>query len=339
MDRNQFDALTRLFGAHGSRRVALGSLLGAVLLGTTLETEARKNTNKKRRRGRRRDQNQPATCFGTKECHFPSDGKDFEDCDFAGTALANCDGCNFRDADLGDADLSQGSFQGVSFRGANLRGADFEDADVSGASFRDACLIDANFLRANTDGAHFGDAILCNTILSNGQINNSGCGQTTACCPATAATECGKDTDCGGAEPFCCDSVCTAFCCFDSQCPGQEVCEEGICQIPNPICAVDPNACVDGFVQCGGGFGADVCYCFVTTEGDSRCLNLNAINTPNCLLLPQCTSSDECDPGEFCADLVFPTLTCCPGRICGRECAEFGARARGSEREVSPPQP
>ena len=313
MDRERFDALTRLLGAEGSRRTALGAVLGAALAGRG-SAAARKGRNRKKSKGKKK--NRPRTCFGTKSCRFPSDGQDFEDCDFAGDSLANCNGCNFRDADLGGADLSEGSYQGASFREANLRGANLEDADVSGVSFRNACLVDATLLGANTDGAHFGGAVLCNTTLPNGSVSNTGCARATACCPTGPTVECVKDADC----------------------PGQETCVDGVCTIPNPTCLADPNACEGTFTPCGGSGGAGTCFCYVTTEGDSRCLNLNNDNTPNCLALPQCTTSAQCDPGEFCADLVFAGV-CCPGKICGRECPEFGAEARASGGQVSPPQP
>ena len=329
MDRNRFDALARLLGATGSRRGALGALLGGALLGTGFDAVAK---NKKNNRNKKKNK---TTCFGTESCPFPGDGQDFEACNLAGSELESCDGCSFRRADLAEAGFDGGSYQGASFREANLRGADLSGADVSGASFRDACLIDADFTGANTDGAHFGGATFCNTTLADGSLDDSGCDQANACCGSAG---CVKDTDCGGTQPYCCDNVCSEFCCLDSQCPGEESCDQGVCQIPNVTCAADPNACEGTFTPCGGTGGAGTCFCYVTTEGDSRCLNLNAENTLNCLALPQCTSSNECNDGEFCADLVFAGV-CCLGKICGRECPEFGERARGGASEVSPPRP
>src|SRR6185503_10062874 len=139
------------------------------------------------------------------------------------------------------------------------------------------------------------------------RISNRGCGKVTDCCPA-AGPECSKDSDCGGAVPFCCDNVCTESCCLDSQCPGEEVCVAGTCQIPNVTCAADPDACEAGFTQCGGDGGSTACFCYVTTEGDSRCLNINQDTNPFCAGTP-CDTSDDCDPGEFCAELHAPT--CC----------------------------
>jgi hypothetical protein len=306
MDRERFDAITRVLGKEGS----LGAALGAVLLGSSLQTAAKPKNKKKNKKKK----NPPQTCFGTKDCRFPSDGQDFEDCNFAGDSLGNCNGCNFRDADLGGADLSGESYQGASFREANLRGANLEDADVSGVSFRDACLVDATLLGANTDGAHFGGAILCNTILPNGTVSNSGCDRGTTCCPTGADVECVKDADC----------------------PGQESCVDGVCEIPNPTCAVDPNACEDGFVVCGGSGGFNTCFCYVTTEGTSRCLRINQQSNPFCAGTP-CDSSADCGPGQRCASLDQAGGICCTAKICGPDCAEFATRSAGDEPEVSPP--
>ena len=48
MDRERFDALARLLAATGSRRGAIGALIGAGLLGTGLEAEARKRNGNRR---------------------------------------------------------------------------------------------------------------------------------------------------------------------------------------------------------------------------------------------------------------------------------------------------
>lgn len=333
MDRDRFDALARLLGAEGSRRTALCAVLGAAVAVSHLPAVAKPKKQKKRRR-----KQPPTTCFGTKACRFPSDGQDFEDCTFAGESLGDCNGCTFRGADLSGADLSEGSYQGASFRAANLRGANFEDADVSGVSFRFACLVDATLEGANADGAHFGGAILCNTTLPDGSVSNSGCEKATACCPADDSTACTKDAECGGTQPYCCDNACSEFCCLDSQCPDEQSCDEGVCEIPNPTCAVDPNACEDGFVVCGGTGGADTCFCYVTTEGVSRCLRINQATNPFCAGTP-CDSSDDCGPGQRCASLDQAGGICCTAKICGPDCAEFANRSRRAATDVGPPRP
>jgi hypothetical protein len=206
MDRERFDALARLLGRAGSRRAALGALAGAAVGAGAMGVSAKKGKKKKKKKKAA----QPLTCFGTLLCEFPSDGQDFENCDLSGTNIGHCNGCNFRRADLSETDLREGGFQGVSFRNANLSYANLEDADVSGASFRDACLYGASFFGANIDGADFRGALLCGTTLPDGSIDDSGCDDVDACCPSA-------------------QSVCTAGCLKDADCPLGSVCCDGVC--------------------------------------------------------------------------------------------------------------
>ena len=258
MDRDRFDALTRLLGSAGSRRAALGAAVGAALGGGALASAAKKGGKKGKKKKKA-----PQTCFGTRLCEFPSDGQDFENCDLSGAFLLDCNGCNFRNANLGGADLSITSYQGVSFRNANLSGANLEDADVSGASFRDACLSGANFSGANTDGADFRGAIFCGTTLTDGFVDDSGCDDRNNCClpiPGECNEPCKKDVDCPEGEE-CCDGVCCGgfFACeFSIPGPGRVCVDTGIggCDFP---CVKDADcqtnwACVDddlcGFTHC-----------------------------------------------------------------------------------------
>lgn len=258
MDRERFDALARLLGRAGSRRAALGAMVGAAVGGGGLTAQARKGKKKNRRK-----KNPPQTCFGTLVCEFPSDGQDFENCDFSGTEIETCDGCNFRRADLAGADLSEGSFQGVSFRNANLSFANLEDADVSGASFRDACLFGANFFGANIDGADFRGALFCETILTDGFVDDSGCDNANACCPSVEPIcegPCLKDAECPTGST-CCDGICCGgFFTCEEQVPGSgDVCVDtgiGGCTEPCLKDAECPTnwACIDdgqcGFTHC-----------------------------------------------------------------------------------------
>jgi hypothetical protein len=259
MDRSRFDALTRLFATERSRRSALGAMIGALALGTG-DAVAKQKKNKKAK-----------TCFGTKHCGNPRDGKSFRDCDFFNIDFTrSCNGCDFRGADLTDADFNDfpnASFQGASFREANLRGADAAYADFSGSSFRDACLAGTDFFHANLDGASLRGAILCNTVMPNGSIDNSGCDKATECCPPCLAVgdacgdgifgdccdtqcvngfcaiECVKDTDCDAGE-FCCGNTCGEECCLDSQCPSG-ICDDGQCTCIKDTDCPPSDRCVD----------------------------------------------------------------------------------------------
>ena len=52
MDRDRFDALTRLLGAQGSRRTALGAVLGTALLGGGISVSAKKGKKGKKKKGK-----------------------------------------------------------------------------------------------------------------------------------------------------------------------------------------------------------------------------------------------------------------------------------------------
>jgi hypothetical protein len=270
MDREKFDALARLLGAEGTRRSALGALVGAALLGAGIDAEAgrRRRRHKSRKRRNRKQQQQEKRaaivaaqqpCFGNKGCLFPNPTDHYDGCLFPGITIEECDGCSFRATDLGNAPLTFGSFQGATFRNANLRGVDLAFANVSGANFRDACLSGTDFFGANIDGADFEGAIFCGTVMTDGQINNSGCHETTDCCPRCqpgdkfcARVACTKDTDCPEDE-FCINNICRPWCTEDFQCDGGfDLCRAGRCVLRECFKDVDcsdngiNSTCCDG---------------------------------------------------------------------------------------------
>jgi hypothetical protein len=68
-------------------------------------------------------------------------------------------------------------------------------------------------------------------------------------------------------------------------------------------------------VQCPGSSNPD-CVCFMTTEGESRCIN-GATN--NCSSNPagDCVTSADCPAGQFC----FAVPGCCPAPLGQTLCA------------------
>jgi hypothetical protein len=252
MDRDRFDALTRVFGKAGSRRALLGALAGSTLLVPGLAAEAKKHKAKKKgNKGKARAQSdRPDTCFGTRACAFPSDGRTLRACDLSGTEIASCDGCDFRYADLGFVDLTEGSFQGASFRDANLAGAFLDYSDVSGVSFRGACLVGADLFGANTDGADFRGAILCGTTMPDGSIDDSGCDNGTDCCPTTPCTPgtcppgCEEADLVPGPGTACIsdEGGCDFPCIKDAECPETWLCvDDGFCEFTHchPPCSCE----------------------------------------------------------------------------------------------------
>jgi hypothetical protein len=187
MDREHFDALTRLVSTTSSRRSALAAILGAAFLHQGLDdTEARRRRKRKRKAKRRRRRLKRRTqvvfvpvgpppppptpvCFTGTNCNFPGPGVVSENCDFSGSTT-------FVDLDV---------------QGAILNGANFTNADASGANFQGALLNGACFVGADLSGATIDEstllegAIFCNTTMPDRLLNNTGCNKGTACCPTT----------------------------------------------------------------------------------------------------------------------------------------------------------
>jgi hypothetical protein len=96
MERDRFDALTRVFAKSGSRRAALGALLGAGLLGTGLDALANKGNGKSKRKarggGKKRGNNRKGVKASSNDnanlgnsvcakwCHDNFDGKEAGQC-------------------------------------------------------------------------------------------------------------------------------------------------------------------------------------------------------------------------------------------------------------------
>ena len=206
MDRERFDAITRLAWTSSSRRTALGLLVGAAFLGHNVDSVesrllAKRKGKKKRTKGRK--PNGAGPCYTGTNC-LTGPGRDTTGCDFSGSIQ-----------------FFEGDFQGSDLSGANLTGAQMAGAKLNGADLSGACLVGANLLKAELDGADLGGAIFCRTTMPDGSLNDSDCGGGTRCCPTPEPTcpggVCGPDTCtfnvdgiCGLFLPPCCPGfICT----------------------------------------------------------------------------------------------------------------------------------
>jgi hypothetical protein len=338
MDRDRFDALTRLVATSASRRAALTALLGAGLSGIVPGAETQGKGKGKRRRGRdrRRERDKKgsrnrnrdragragaaaeAACCSTGNC-APGPGKNLFKCCYRGQNLA---GGNFRGANLGQASFAGATLTKANFSGANLDRVCFVDADLTGATLAAAA-----------------SAIFCRTTMPNGSVNDAGCGRGTNCCPT-----CDDDGDCGNGQ-ICCDGRCrTGDCCTNADCPAdQPICTRNTCgsctgdaqcgtgrvccdqQCRNGDCCDDiscgarGNICRDFTCGCGAGAACAGATRSCCGQGDSAvcrdCCDSDDCsgNTPFCDangVCAQCLQNGDCTTSDPCQDAVCDNGAC-----------------------------
>jgi hypothetical protein len=236
VDRGRFDALTRLVGTTGSRRTALGALLGTLALGEAAYAKGGKHHHHKGQRSR-----------GGKRVCYPGDT-----C-VPGTARTNTR-CDFSNSNV---------FRNLDAQSSNLSGSNFSNADLSGADLRavnlsDTCLVNTDLTGAIIDeSTNFHRALFCNTTMPDGSVRNAGCDHLTGCCPCAGPT-CllgGGSPDCDKTLNHTCsvfnkDDCCGLQACFATIVPGLTVCSykcnnDGDCQ--NAIAHQDVQCRLDGF--------------------------------------------------------------------------------------------
>jgi hypothetical protein len=237
MDHNAFDQFARLLGAAGTRRTALGALLGVGLTDASSALRARKNRRKARKRKARSVRSQAADCLSlgpgsnVNGCNYA--GEDHSGEDLSGSAMV---GTNFNNATLVDTDLSSSNMRNARFRNANLCSADLSSSTLRNADFRNANLTRADLSSSACGGAQFNaGTVFCQTIACNGSIRNDDCPS-----GVDPADVCCLDSDCLAGET-CCAGECADL---DSdtdncgecgrECDAGEVCSNGFtCQDPD----------------------------------------------------------------------------------------------------------
>lgn len=249
MDREHFDALARSLAGGTSRRVMLGTALGAAVLGLGLssDADADKRHHRRRRRHRKNKKQNSAQCYGTKTCQFSNAGGQYlNGCSFAGTKTledGNCGGCSLRESDLSNASLVNANLGGAGLRDANLRGANLAGADLRGASLRGACLTDANLTDALIDGSTLRGSYQCRTTLPDGTISNNNCSDAGNCCSTAACVGANGVCSSDPAQACCYGLTCCNGVCVDVQsdplncgtcgqlCVEPDICNDGTCII------------------------------------------------------------------------------------------------------------
>lgn len=297
MDHHGFDQLTRLLGRAGTRRAALGTLLGAGALGVRA-VDANRHDLKSGKRRRRRVASQAAAprdpLAGLRDCPNPGPGQ-------------NLSKCNFVDQDLRGTNLRGANLSGAVFANANLCSADLRGANLSRTDFSFAVLTRADLRGTNLSTATFDHAALCRTRMPNGTLDDSHCPR--------------DDGD---------------ICCSDADCDAGVGCERGWCggrPPQNPVCKALGDVCTIGDTPCCP-YGSPkniVCdstpaivltTCQLQCDGDADCQR--NLGTPdvfcafgaNCFPFEKCCfrkktrNPKECSSGSSC--LITQTLyECC----------------------------
>jgi hypothetical protein len=309
MDRDQFDRLSRLVAAAGTRRDALRLLLAggaAGVAGHASTSEARKRRGRGRQqRGRVRAAQETVCTIVCDDCSGKPirPGANLAECNLADESFI--DGLNLSSANVSEACFARSSLRAARFSGANASGACFIDATLRGASFRGANVHQAVFCGADLTGADFRGSnvtqaqldcatVGCNTILPNGKPAEV-CPPGARCC----AGECASNNDpencgaCGnrcGPCRNCQNGQCVAKPNLSFACDGSALRPAG-----DAHCTTNPNTgvCVDGACACGPGgeYDRDLNVCTCDAAGIAECRQ-NAPDPEQC-----------CRIGEVCVDI------------------------------------
>jgi hypothetical protein len=289
MDREQFDRLSRLVAAAGTRRDALRLLVSGVVLGAAgidgAPASARKPSRKGRHGKARAELQQPPPPSCPTTCNQNCSTKPIH----GGVNLAKCN-LNDRDLDgvqLNGANLTQACFGGSSLRNANFRGANLSKTCLCGADLRGADFRGANVTQQQLDCAKPG----CDTIKPNGKPAIV-CGTNETCCDGICVNT-GSDADnCGACGHDCgpCQQCVNGQCgpvpnkAFD--CNGVPLEAKG-----SASCTTTSQAglCVDGACTCGSGrYLADPNLCVCLRADDAEC----AQDGLCCVIGELCTFAD-----------------------------------------------
>lgn len=334
MDREQFDRLSRLVAAAGTRRDALRLLVSGVVIGAAAGIDgapaSARNKSHKRSHGKAHAQLQqppPLTCPTT--CNQNCSNKPIH----GGVNLTKCD-LNERDLDgvqLNGANLTQACFGGSSLRNANFRGANLSKTCLCGADLAGADFRGSNVTQQQLDCAQ----VACNTIKPNGKPAIV-CSDNETCCDGICVNTRNDSQNCGACGNVCegtencCDEVCVdtrndvdncGTC--GNTCAVCQGCAGGTCENlpdflfdcngkplqsnPNQVCTTGPSSgiCDGGLCNCGPGGRND-------PEDESVCL-CNQTNTDFCANPPFrncCQISQTCLNGGTIFNTEIQCVDC-----------------------------
>jgi hypothetical protein len=356
MDHESFDRIVRLLGQPGSRRAALGALLGTGALGAVEGALGKGKGKDKAKNGCGKDRDKNHRAKQKNQAPPADDGAVAIEatCGSPGPS-SNLNGCNFSGDDLDGFDLSGSNMKNTNFNGASLCGADLSSSTLTNADFRNANLTKADLHSSGCKGIKFNAATrFCQTKTCNGAIDNSDCPGGAAVCCATDDCEdracfvractnsaCAYDRQDDG-EP---GNLCPAprECCNGNCCPDGHKCCGDTC-IPNDQCC-GPNGragCPSGQTCCGGNVCSECCNGNQAgCAAESVCCGTECISGACCGTFQKCETEEQCcgeqhqtsclpDPisgikrccaneDEACERGANGSHYCCPGLSCHRD--------------------
>ncbi|MEX1047382.1 MAG: pentapeptide repeat-containing protein [Actinomycetota bacterium] len=94
----------------------------------------------------------------------------------ANLARADLRNVNLEGADLREANLRKTDLTGALITRADLTAARLQKSDLDDADFSESNLTKTTLKGASAEGTSFANSLLCNTVRTNGTVDNSGCG-------------------------------------------------------------------------------------------------------------------------------------------------------------------
>jgi hypothetical protein len=339
MDHESFDRLVRLLGRAGSRRAALGALLGASSLGVLGEALGKGKGKGRKDRGKSRNKDRGKTDRKAAPAAPPDGAVAVEaTCGSPGPS-SNLSGCNFNGRNLAGVDLSSSNMKNARFNGANLCGADLSSSTLTNVDFRNANLTKADLHSSGCNGIQTNaGTTFCQTIMCNGTVRSDDCpgaAPNTVCCAAAncAAREC--------RTAACSDSLCAYAmqpdgdpgtlcpapreCCDGGCCPAGQKCCDGDC-IPNATCC--PADCGPNQKCCGSGCIADNVCCTNGTSGTCPPGQQCCVDQGTGFPLDDDGGTCKQAIGQTCRDTHHPELDCCFPDFCCKNANDAGPECK-----------
>jgi hypothetical protein len=332
MDRARFDAIAKLLATTGSRRAALGALIGVGLLGQgpddieakrkgkgrSGDNDRNKNKGRGKGKGKAKDKKNPrvsgeakknkkkstqpqptanpGSCCGNKSCSPPTAASDRGHCNFAGA--------NFAGVNAAGSNIWYSNGTGTTYS------TDARPSNLSRVNFKYACLGGAIFRKADLRSSDLQGTCLVDADLTGAQTNSGTNFWNAIFCRTKMPDGSINNSGCGGGTS-CCPTCDERRPCPDGQkccngkcvtCPAATDCKDQVC---------DGGRCVLANKQNGVGCPGGVC-CGGTCQAGKTCCDSAQCNGQVCCNGTCCTGGAQCVGGQCqtCNSTTCPRGCC-----------------------------